>query len=113
MQIEISPNLWMRFRGAEETLACIRHNFVLPASCYGCEADMYCIEDAHYVICPTCRVVSPTSNEDPGDSGGVALGFFWDDVVRHSNSDNAKERKQQDSAAGTAATASKRCRLSS
>lgn len=38
--------------------------------------------DANYVLCPTCKVVSPMEGcaEGGGLDGGVGLGFTFDDL---------------------------------
>lgn len=89
--VEISPNYWVRLRGEHETRACIERDFYIPnLQCWCCQAEMYCIRDADYVICPKCNAISPAaesiSNENKstkncGD-GGVAKGFTTEELLR-------------------------------
>lgn len=79
--VEVAPSQWMRFRGANETYECIRRDFFTPQQCMNCQLDLFCIQDADAFICPSCKVVSPTSRmeeSDGGEDGGVALGFTID-----------------------------------
>eukprot|EP00527_Entomoneis_sp_CCMP2396_P001684 CAMPEP_0198149002 /NCGR_PEP_ID=MMETSP1443-20131203/44557_1 /TAXON_ID=186043 /ORGANISM="Entomoneis sp., Strain CCMP2396" /LENGTH=131 /DNA_ID=CAMNT_0043813889 /DNA_START=112 /DNA_END=507 /DNA_ORIENTATION=- len=81
--VEISPGVHMRLRGAAETQNCVRNNFYVPARCFSCDLDIYCIQDACYVLCPQCRVVNPLS-QDLGlnpDGGGLGLGFTFEDMI--------------------------------
>ena len=78
--IEIAPNLWVKYRGAEETWACVLADFYMPNSCVGCSSSICCIQDAQYFVCPTCQTISPTEAAAP--EGGVALGFTIDDLYR-------------------------------
>jgi hypothetical protein len=98
--VEISPGVYVRLRGAEETWDCIRHDFFMPCTCFGCSHELCCIQDADFVLCPTCRVVSPmnttssgsenanaatassTSTADIEHKGGVGLGFTFDDLLK-------------------------------
>jgi hypothetical protein len=99
--VEISPGVYVRLRGAEETWDCIRHDFFMPCTCFGCSHELCCIQDADYVLCPKCRVVSPmdttssgyesanaaaasstSSTADIEHEGGVGLGFTFDDLLK-------------------------------
>jgi len=96
--VEIAPNTWMRYRGVEETKACVKRGYFREGvECWWCpENDMLCILDADFVICPLCQVASPTksmghveccandifSTPMAKSHGGVALGFTWVEVVR-------------------------------
>jgi hypothetical protein len=103
--IEISPGVYVQLRGAEETWDCIGRDFFMPCKCFGCSHELCCIQDADYVLCPQCRVVSPmdatfyssestnanaaasststsTSTDDIGHEGGVGLGFTLDDLLK-------------------------------
>jgi hypothetical protein len=59
LRVEVSPGVTTALRGVKETVAAIRNDFILPVTCLGCSLDMFCIANAEYVLCPTCRVVSP------------------------------------------------------
>lgn len=72
--IEITPGFTARLRGAEETWRAIENDFYLPAPCFCCQTDeLFCIMDASFVLCPSCKVVSPM--EEGSMDGGVGLGF--------------------------------------
>lgn len=75
--IEVSPGVFSRLRGAEETWRAIQYVFYMPCECSCCSLTIFCIQDADYVLCPECRVVSPMSeNYSEGcEGGGVGLGF--------------------------------------
>jgi hypothetical protein len=82
--IEIMPGIYVPLRGADETWKCIESDFYSPVTCFGCTAELCCIQDASYVLCPVCRVVGPM-DAGAGDSGstmGVGLGFSFDDLFR-------------------------------
>lgn len=61
LQIEITPGVFARLRGSEETWNAIKSGNSTHAKCFSCELALLCISDAEYVICPACRVVSPLS----------------------------------------------------
>jgi LSD1 subclass zinc finger protein len=64
------------------------HDQYDPVDCAGCEAPLFVIRDAGYVVCPACKVVSlaPLSavSEVPTASqrleGGVGLGFDFEEL---------------------------------
>jgi hypothetical protein len=77
--IEISPGLFATIRGAEETKQAIERNFVIHPDCMSCSMNLTCIADADYVICPDCKVISPSGSNivhsnDLEGGGGVGLG---------------------------------------
>jgi hypothetical protein len=86
--IELSPGVHVRLRGADETWKAIANDFYMPAECICCELMIFCIQNADYVLCPDCRVVSRM--EDPSSAGvgdvsgvgGVGLGFKYEDLAR-------------------------------
>ena len=82
--VEISPDVYVRLRGADETWACIEQDFYMPAVCFGCSAELCCIQDADFVLCPTCRVVSPMNGIVDVDhcEGGVGLGFTFEELMK-------------------------------
>jgi hypothetical protein len=84
--IEISPGVHVRLRGADETWKAIANDFYMPAECVCCESMIFCIQNADYILCPDCRVVSrmedPSSPCGVGDVGGVGLGFKYEDLAR-------------------------------
>lgn len=89
LQIEISPGVFARLRGSEETWNAIKSGNSTHTKCFSCELSLLCISDAEYVICPACRVVSPITMRNhyqgkqshhllhplPALSGGVGLGM--------------------------------------
>ena len=80
--IQIAPGIKARLRGSQETKACIARDFFIPALCYSCNLDIFCIMDANYVVCPLCRVVSPLDGgADMEYQGGVGLGFTFQDLM--------------------------------
>lgn len=91
--IEVMPGYKVPLRGANETWQCVENDFFLPTSCMACSADICCIQDAEYVICPTCKVVSPLlssmgggggedNNNNRGRAFGAGLGFTLDDLAQ-------------------------------
>ena len=77
--VEIAPGVHEPLRRADETVTAVRHDFYVPVCCFGCSEEIFCIADAKYVICPSCRVVSPI--EEGALDGqvlrqhGLGLGF--------------------------------------
>lgn len=87
--IEVAPGFQMRLRGAEETWAAVQRDFFGPATCFSCQKTVFCILDAEYVLCPTCKVVFPFEEDGEegekskkGAGGGVGLGFSMEDLAR-------------------------------
>jgi hypothetical protein len=80
--IEISPGVHLRLRGADETWKAIANDYYMPAECICCESAIFCIQDADYVLCPDCRVVSLMEGPSSRGMGGVGLGFKYEDLAR-------------------------------
>jgi hypothetical protein len=80
--IEISPGVHVRLRGADETWRAIANDFYMPAECICCESTIFCIQNADYVLCPDCRVVSRMDGLSSLGIGGVGLGFKYEDLAR-------------------------------
>lgn len=80
MMIEIGPGALVRLRGAEETWDCIQRDFYLPTQCSFCELILCCIQDASYVLCPQCRVVSPIDDIMEEFDGGAGIGFTFEQL---------------------------------
>ena len=89
--IPIAPGVSARLRGANETWECIERDFYVPIVCFACSLEMCCIQDADYVICPLCKVVSPldsgVSPHVANDFRGqreqtVGLGFTYEDLCK-------------------------------
>jgi hypothetical protein len=95
--IEISPGVQVRLRGADETWKAIEYDYYMPAECICCESTIFCIQDADYILCPDCRVVSRLEGSSSRGMGGVGLGFKYEDLARWQE-DIARamlEKKQQ------------------
>jgi hypothetical protein len=80
--IEISPGVHVRLRGADETWKAIENDFYMPAECICCESTIFCIQNADYILCPDCRVVSRMEDLSSHGMGGVGLGFKYEDLAR-------------------------------
>ena len=57
--VEIAPGVSEPLRRAAETVNAVKNDFYVPLSCFSCCLDIFCIADAKYVVCPSCKVVSP------------------------------------------------------
>jgi hypothetical protein len=79
MEIEVYPGYYLPIRGAAETDRAIQQGRVRPTVCSCCTSQLYCITVAEYVLCPTCREISPVDfnhNTSLGQQvGGVGLGL--------------------------------------
>eukprot|EP00977_Amphora_coffeiformis_P025331 scaffold19245_cov199-Amphora_coffeaeformis.AAC.26 len=81
--IEIAPGIKSPLRGAKETWHCVENDNYIVTTCIDCRLDICCIADASFVLCPACKVVSPSSSSSSlsGNAtnadydGGVGLGF--------------------------------------
>jgi hypothetical protein len=85
--IEVSPGEYLRLRGAEETWRAIRVDFCMPSECICCTLTLFCIQDAAFVLCPACRVISPMTLTAGGafqssSNGGVGLGFTMSELAK-------------------------------
>lgn len=83
--IEVAPGEFMKLRGSEETWRAVCNDFYMPGTCQVCSETIFCIQDADFVLCPTCRVVSPMAEQEIGGQyktdGGVGLGFTMKDLA--------------------------------
>ena len=52
--------------------------------CICCANTIFAIQDADFVLCPDCRVVSPMDGKefDGVSDGGVGLGFKMEDLAK-------------------------------
>jgi hypothetical protein len=80
--IEISPGVHVRLRGADETWKAIANDYYMPTECICCESTIFCIQNADYVLCPDCRVVSRMNDPSSHIMGGAGLGFKYEDLAR-------------------------------
>jgi hypothetical protein len=92
--IEISPGVQVRLRGADETWRAIEYDYYMPAECICCESTIFCIQDADYILCPDCRVVSRLEGSSSRGMGGVGLGFKYEDLARWQE-DIARARREK------------------
>jgi hypothetical protein len=91
--VEVSPGFIVRLRGYEETQeACRVPGKTKTTKCSSCKAALLCVEDAEFVLCQTCRFISPVQQSkrdfcSPDDSsdfklgGGLALGLVSSPLV--------------------------------
>jgi hypothetical protein len=93
-RIEISPGVEVRLRGADEAWRAIEYDYYLPAECICCESTIFCIQDADYILCPDCRVVSRLEGSSSRGMGGVGLGFKYEDLARWQE-DIARARREK------------------
>jgi hypothetical protein len=105
--IQVSPGEYMRMRGADETWKAIMDDFYMPCTCVGCNLTLFSIQDATFVLCPICRVISPMEGivYDSYD-GGVGLGFTIEELgkwqeeiavqqnINHRNWSSEKEQSE-------------------
>jgi hypothetical protein len=80
--IEISPGVHVRLRGADETWKAIEQDYYMPTECLCCQSTIFCIQNADFVLCPDCRVVSRMEDSSSQGMGGVGLGFKYEDLAR-------------------------------
>jgi hypothetical protein len=92
--IEVSPGEHLRLRGAEETWRAVQVDFYMPSECMCCTLTVFCIQDASFILCPACRVVSPMVGASAGCQGGVGLGFTMEDLAKWQQ-DIHSSRKQR------------------
>jgi hypothetical protein len=59
VMIEIAPGIEVALRGAEETQVAIDIGFYVTTQCWTCQANVSCILDCNYFVCPDCHSVSP------------------------------------------------------
>ncbi|CAB9521974.1 expressed unknown protein [Seminavis robusta] len=82
-EMEISPGIYVPFRGAKETWQAVATHTTHELDCFDCGLALVCINDCEFTVCPDCRVVNPVFCEDPiGKPFGVGMGFKKDWVVK-------------------------------
>jgi len=74
LELEIHPGLFLPLRGAMETVEAIKEGFTTRLACLACTANIICIADSEYVLCPVCKVVNPIEFNS-GSGTGVGLGL--------------------------------------
>lgn len=63
-EIEIAPGEYMPLRGSVETMDAVNNGSATQVACLACGIELQCVPDADLVICPDCRVLSPTIPQD-------------------------------------------------
>jgi hypothetical protein len=60
----------------------VKNDFYHPAQCPACQANLFCIMDAMYLLCPHCRSISPFESDGGGGGGGggIGMGFTLDEL---------------------------------
>jgi len=79
IQIEISLGHFTPLQGSQKMLAAIQVGFSVRVICMCCEACLICIADAEFVLCLSCKVVSPIFINDDSMHElvyGVGLGLL-------------------------------------
>lgn len=101
--VNITPDLQVPLRGAEETVTAVRKDFYSNVSCFGCSVEVCCIADVSYVICPECKVISPLEGclfeGKEVKRHGLGLGFTYDslfqmqmDIIKERNESRAERQ---------------------
>lgn len=100
-------------RRGSDIIQAVARDMCLPAICTGCSADLFCIADALFIICPSCQSISPAEEcytnhtnllllaaEDNNDTDtacrnrhGVALGFTYETLFQIQSDLAAEEKK--------------------
>lgn len=72
-EIEVIPGYSVPLHGSEETWHAFCQGSVVHIRCMACETFLYCIDSAHMVLCPSCRMMS--SVKEASDETGLGLGL--------------------------------------
>jgi len=79
LMVEVAPGVEAQLRGSSETRSLIKKWQIAQVTCLECCVQLYCIDDAEFVLCPLCRCVSPLAilyiNFNAEMAYGVGLGF--------------------------------------
>ena len=59
--LEVEKGTYEKLRGSKEMLHAINLGFLTGTQCLACSCRLYCIADAALVLCPECRMISPTN----------------------------------------------------
>lgn len=57
--MEIAPNVRVAVRSEQESYRAVQSGDYTVATCFACTSTIVCVDDAAYVLCPDCHVVSP------------------------------------------------------
>jgi hypothetical protein len=60
VQVEVYPGEFLQLRGAKETFEAIARGNSKSVVCVACGLGLRCVADCELVICPDCRIMSPT-----------------------------------------------------
>jgi hypothetical protein len=88
IEIEVTPGVHLPMHGAAETERALQQGRVRPTVCVCCQAQLYCIMIAEYVICPHCESFGPVGfqHNESLTFGGVGLGLTEEDIKREMGS---------------------------
>ncbi|CAB9515585.1 expressed unknown protein [Seminavis robusta] len=88
--MEIAPNVHVQVRSSQETYKAVQSGDYTVATCFACCATIVCVNDAAYVLCPDCQVVSPLGFGAPtadaskkDDPYGIGTGLKREWVDEH------------------------------
>jgi len=73
-KVEVAPGILEPLRPANEMYKAMETGNVIPTSCFVCSLELLSLDDAKYILCPDCRVVSPIHIEYDFGQNGVSLG---------------------------------------
>jgi hypothetical protein len=73
-QVELVPGHFVPLIGSEETWQAFCADNVIDIECSSCEIFLYCKNTAEMVLCPGCRMISPTDKVGIG-AEGLGLGL--------------------------------------
>ena len=86
--LEVSPGVKEVLRGSSETKQAIEKNYFRSGMCWGCSKDLYCVADASFFICPSCKCFSPLLAEPTQQAFklqqrpyGVGIAFTHDTLL--------------------------------
>jgi hypothetical protein len=89
--IEIEHGVFEPLRGSKDTMRAVELGEISSVECMGCLGRFHCMSAARYVICPSCRVISPV----PGGVRGVGLGFGLQDASSMGSNNNNNSNSHQ------------------
>jgi len=80
--IEVSPGVFLPFRGSDETWDCIKTGRGCTVQCLECSLDIVVAHDCSYAICPDCHTLNPMAallaDRNENECFGVLMGFKKD-----------------------------------
>ncbi|CAB9498753.1 expressed unknown protein [Seminavis robusta] len=77
-EIEVSPGVFLPFRGSDETWRAIRDGKHCCVVCFDCSLELVAARDCAHVVCPECHTVNPLSLDHHSSGSqhfGVLMGF--------------------------------------